>query len=148
MNLVGTSVGTMTRRSHAASQMSAMAAVRSSRICSLVFMLLPRRSQLCFAQNGPPKELINCVTFRARRRPRINGQEYGLYRGAAEHYFGDRLLKTFLRGAGEGWQQLDQTTRGAFGCVPQCASRLNVSGMDESRFVASRSASMSAPISR
>jgi len=52
------------------------------------------------------------------------------------------------RGAGEGWRQLDQIARGRSGACPQGASRLKVSGIDESKFVASRSASISAPISR
>jgi hypothetical protein len=46
--------------------------------------------------------------------------------------------KKLARDAGEGWQQLNQIARRAFECVPQGASKLKVSGIDESKFVTSR----------
>jgi hypothetical protein len=70
------------------------------------------------------------------------GREFRI--AAAARMFEEELA----RGAGENRQQLDQIAPGAFERVPQGESRLNVKGMLDRRFVASSSASMSAPISR
>ena len=61
---------------------------------------------------------------------------------------GGMFEEKLRRVSGERWQQLTEIAGGALGYCIQGASRLKVSGMDESRFVASRSASISAPISR
>ena len=74
---------------------------------------------------------------------RVVGREFRV--AAAGRMFEEELA----RGAGEGRQQLDQIARRAFECVPPGREQIEGrAAWTTSRFVASRSASISAPISR